>query len=66
MSARVVGWDEETDVAVLEVDDELPVALGWADTEALAEGQRIVSLGYPAPATDFSATTGGIVSFQTR
>ena len=50
--------------AGVEVAEDLPVALEWADTEAMKEGQRLIGLGYPVPGTDFSATPGTLVSWR--
>ncbi len=66
ISGRVVGSSEDPDVAVIEVDETLDDQLRWADTGDLAEGQHLLTIGYPAPEGDFSATGGGIVSFQER
>lgn len=64
IAARVVGMNRDPDVAVLETEESLPVALDWADTDSLSEGQHLVALGYPVPALDFSVTSTNIVSFQ--
>lgn len=61
---RVIGWRESPDLAVIEVSDPLPVALPWANTAALAEGQTLVAIGYPVPDLAFSVTQADIVSFQ--
>ena len=63
---RVIGWEEDPDIAVIEVDRRLPMTLEWVDTDTLAEGERMVSLGYPLPDHDFSVTSGHIVSFVTE
>lgn len=60
----VIGGHLEPDVAVIRVDEPLPDALPWAETDQLREGQEIVSIGYPAPAGDFSVTPSTILSFQ--
>lgn len=65
-SGTVIGGSVDPDVAVIRVEHELPQALAWAETKALREGQEVVSLGYPAPAGDFSVTPSTIISFQTR
>jgi hypothetical protein len=65
-TGRVIGWEELPDIAVIEVDRSLPKWMDWSDTESLAEGQRLVSIGYPLPDHDFSVTPGVIVSFVTR
>ena len=60
---RVIGWEEDPDIAVIEVDRQLPTVFEWVDTDTLAEGEKMVSLGYPLPDHDFSVTSGRIVSF---
>lgn len=65
-TGRVIGWRETPDVAVIEVDRDLTSWLSWTETSSLAEGQRLVSLGYPLPDHDFSVTPGVIVSFITE
>lgn len=62
----VIGRSVDPDVAVIRVDHELPQALPWAETKDLREGQDVVSLGYPVPASDFSVTPSTIISFQTK
>lgn len=61
---RVIGWRESPDLAVIEVEQALPVSLPWAETGALTEGQTLVALGYPVPDLAFSVTQADIVSFQ--
>jgi S1-C subfamily serine protease len=63
---RVIGWRQSPDIAVIRVDEALPVSLPWAKTESLTEGQSLVALGYPVPDLDFSVTDAAIVSFQSR
>jgi S1-C subfamily serine protease len=62
--ARVLGWSERPDVALLEVDEPLVDRLDWADTGDLELGQDLVVLGYPLPAGDFTVTRATIMSFQ--
>ncbi|HEU0080004.1 MAG TPA: trypsin-like peptidase domain-containing protein [Longimicrobiaceae bacterium] len=64
LSARVVGRDPNTDVAVLKVDAKgLPVAqLG--DAESLQTGDWVLALGYPMSLGQ--TTTAGIVSAKGR
>jgi hypothetical protein len=64
LTGRVLGWSEVPDVAVIEVDETLPVTLGWSAASDLAEGDALVALGYPVPATDFTVTPATIMSFQ--
>ncbi|MEW5931820.1 MAG: trypsin-like peptidase domain-containing protein [Gemmatimonadota bacterium] len=64
LSARVVGRDPNTDIAVLKVDARgLPVArLG--DAESLQTGDWVLALGYPMSLGQ--TTTAGIVSAKGR
>ncbi|GAA4873641.1 trypsin-like peptidase domain-containing protein [Serinicoccus chungangensis] len=65
MTGTVIGGRTEPDIAVIEVDEPIRgAALDWVDTDDLREGEEIVSLGYPAPAGDFSVTPSTILSFQ--
>jgi S1-C subfamily serine protease len=66
LGATVVGIGSQDDVAVLKVTEDLPATLAWADTSELEEGQHVVGLGFPVPGTDFSASPGTIVSFQSE
>lgn len=65
-TGRVIGWEERPDIAVVEVDRDLTKWLDWTNADSLTEGQHLVSLGYPLPDHDFSATPGAIVSFVTE
>ncbi len=64
LTARVVGADPNTDVAVLKVDaSNLPVA-ALGDSDPLQVGDWVVALGYPL---DLGATvTSGIISAKGR
>jgi S1-C subfamily serine protease len=66
VSGTVIGWSERPDLAIIAVDEPLDLWLEWAPTDELREGQPLVALGYPVPATDFTATPGSILSFQSR
>lgn len=63
-SGRVIGSSEHPDVAIIEVADDLPQALPWADTKSLAKREPLVAIGYPAPSNAFTASAGQIVNFQ--
>lgn len=66
LAGTVVGWAESPDIAVIRVDDgDLNPPLQWAPAAELNEGQQLVSIGYPAPAGDFSVIATSIISFQT-
>jgi len=64
MDGEVVGWSEDPDIAVIRVSETLGDTLQWALKADLSEGERVVALGYPAPANAFSVTGGSIVSFE--
>jgi S1-C subfamily serine protease len=66
ITGQVVGWSQDPDVAVIAVEEPQSVTLEFAATDDLSEGERLVTLGYPVPARDFSVTDSGIVSFQKR
>jgi hypothetical protein len=63
-AGRVVGWRDDPDLAVVAVEESLPIALAWADPATLREGQPLVALGYPLPAFDFAVTPAAILSFE--
>jgi hypothetical protein len=66
IEGTVIGWSERPDVAVIRTEELLTSWLDWAPTDELAEGERLVVLGYPAPDTDFTVTPGNVISFQVR
>jgi serine protease Do len=47
LTARVAGVDEETDLAVLKVDEGGLPALAFADSEELRQGQVVLAFGSP-------------------
>lgn len=66
LQGRVIGWQLDPDIAVIEVSANLPTILTWAPTSTLAVGDRVLGLGYPVPGTDFSAIPGTIISFDSQ
>lgn len=58
--AKVIGYDESNDIAVLKVDaqDLVPVVLG--DSDNLNVGDTVVAIGNPLGELTFSLTTGVI------
>ncbi|HJQ96470.1 MAG TPA: serine protease [Acidimicrobiia bacterium] len=64
LQGRVIGWQFDPDIAVIEVSTTLPTSLTWAATSTLTLGDRVLGLGYPVPETDFSAIPGTIISFD--
>jgi S1-C subfamily serine protease len=60
----VIGWSDQPDVAVITVDEPVDDWMEFTSATELSEGQTLVGLGYPAPATDFTVTPSSILSFQ--
>jgi hypothetical protein len=65
LEGTVIGWSDQPDVAVITLDEPVDDWMSFTDASELAEGQTLVGLGYPAPATDFTVTASSILSFQT-
>lgn len=65
-TGRVIGWEDQPDIAVIEVDRSLTKWMDWTSADTLVEGQNLVSLGYPLPDHDFTVTPGVILSFVTQ
>ena len=61
---RLIGATAIPDIAVIEVESDLPSSLRWAPSAELAEREPLVVIGYPAPSGTFTATSGRIVNFQ--
>src|SRR5688572_33050902 len=47
VTARVVGLDRETDIAVLKIDEKGLPSLRFGDSEALRQGQIVLAFGSP-------------------
>jgi len=62
--ARLVGADPKTDLAVLQVKSDLPVAASWGDSDKLDIGDWVLAIGSPL-GFDHSVTAG-IVSATER
>jgi 2-alkenal reductase len=63
--AELIGSDNESDLAVVKVDDEVPATVGFADSDALLPGEAVLAIGSPLGA--FANTvTQGIVSAINR
>jgi S1-C subfamily serine protease len=65
IAGHVIGLNQKPDVAVIEVDEDLPTYIGWADTSALTEGQALTALGFPLPQGNYTVTQLSIASFET-
>jgi S1-C subfamily serine protease len=61
---KVIGSNEQPDIAVIEVEKDLPVTLPWAPTKKLKRWEPLIAIGYPVPENEFKASAGQIVSFQ--
>lgn len=63
-TAKVIGKDPNTDIALVKIDaDDLPY-LTWGDSDALKLGQWVLAVGNPFNLT--STVTAGIVSAKSR
>ena len=61
--ARIVGWDRDTDLAVLKIEPEgdLPVA-EWGDSDSMRVGDWVVALGNALSLKGGTTVTLGIIS----
>jgi S1-C subfamily serine protease len=64
ISGHVIGLNQKPDVALIEVDEDLPNYVGWVDTANLVEGQPLVALGFPLPLGNYTVTSLAIASFE--
>ena len=64
LSARLIGHDEATDLALLKVDSEALPYLSMGDSDALAVGEWVLAVGTPFRLQ--STVTAGIVSAKAR
>ncbi|MCK6524810.1 trypsin-like peptidase domain-containing protein, partial [Myxococcota bacterium] len=62
--ARVIGWDERTDVALLDIEGDDHPYLEFADSDALEVGDWVVAIGNPYGLGH--TVTAGIVSGKGR
>ncbi len=66
LKGSVVGGDEETDVAVLKVDDGTLPPAEFGDSEALKVGQPVLAIGNPLGLAGGPTVTSGVVSSLRR
>jgi serine protease Do len=64
-SARLVGSDAFADIAVLQVEGDLPTSAAWGNSDDLQPGEPVIAIG--SPLGDFKNTvTVGVVSATGR
>jgi Do/DeqQ family serine protease len=63
-SAKVIGRDLNTDIALVKIDAKNLTVLSWGDSEALKLGEWVLAVGNPFNLT--STVTAGIVSAKSR
>lgn len=65
-SARVIGGDQQADLAVLDVDAQGLPTVPLGDSDQLKLGQQVVAIGYALGLEGGPSVTSGIVSSLTR
>ena len=63
-TAKVIGRDPNTDIALVKIDAKNLTVLPWGDSEALRLGEWVLAVGNPFNLT--STVTAGIVSAKSR
>ncbi len=63
-SAKVIGRDPNTDIALIKIDAKNLTVLPWGDSESLRLGEWVLAVGNPFNLT--STVTAGIVSAKSR
>jgi Do/DeqQ family serine protease len=63
-TAKVIGRDPSTDIALIKVDAKSLTVLAWGDSEVLKLGEWVLAVGNPFNLT--STVTAGIVSAKSR
>lgn len=64
LTAKVIGRDPNTDIALVKIDAKNLTVLTWGDSEALKLGEWVLAVGNPFNLT--STVTAGIVSAKSR
>lgn len=64
LQGHVIGMQQDPDVALIQVDEPLPMYLDWAPTPELGEGQELVAIGFPRPQINYTVTQLRISSFE--
>lgn len=65
-SARVIGGDQQADLAVLDIDAEGLPTVSLGDSDQLDLGQQVVAIGYALGLEGGPSVTAGIVSSLSR
>jgi S1-C subfamily serine protease len=68
-TAKVVGRDEQTDLAVIQIDSSQlsgAHALQWADPNSVVVGEPVVAIGYALDLAGEPTVTTGVVSARNR
>ena len=66
VGGRVLGGDEETDIAVVEVDEAALEPAEFGDSDGLKVGQPVLAIGNPLGLSGGPAVTSGVVSSLRR
>jgi serine protease Do len=66
VGGRVIGGDEETDIAVVKVDEKNIHPAEFGDSEGLKVGQPVLAIGNPLGLSGGPAVTSGVVSSLRR
>ena len=69
VSAKVVNYDAEQDVAMLKITDdsiEVPAVVELGDSNALKQGEEVIAIGTPLSSDLSQTVTNGIVSALNR
>jgi 2-alkenal reductase len=65
LPAELVGVDEYSDLAILQVHDDVPIPASWGNSDMLKAGEPVIAIG--SPLGDFTNTvTQGVVSAVER
>lgn len=65
-SAKLVGVDSKTDLAVIKIEAENLIPAEFGDSDALQVGERVIAIGNPGGVTLAGSVTQGIVSAVNR
>lgn len=57
-NAKLIGADPVSDLAVIQVEGDLPTAVAWGDSSMLQPGETVLAMGSPLGALSNSVTEG--------